>query len=172
MSGRRKSLNNLKVCFSLLKGTPPLLSQGNLKRENEYGFVDLPGEDAYLNKEGHSRVPMSLRSNTPYMVPAYTIKGEKGQLDVFNDHNDEPSSSSDSEEAIIPNSEEPLQDITKASEINAVNNAPSPFSEIDELSGSSDIREKANCKPCILAEHFLNHFPKRSDCDICNQCKI
>ena len=50
-----KSLN-ITIWASLLKGSPHLLSQGKLKNENGFGYVDMPGDNPYLIKEGYPKV--------------------------------------------------------------------------------------------------------------------
>jgi hypothetical protein len=70
-------LNNSKLGCALLKGTPPLISQGRLTAEYNYGFVDVPGDDPYLIKQDGPTIYCKTTQYAPPVVPA-TSKSERG----------------------------------------------------------------------------------------------
>jgi hypothetical protein len=175
---RVKEIGNELVTVLLLDDTPAVLSLGRLCDTNGFTFHWSSTEAPYLQKPGGRKIYCPVEQNVPYTTPANNATPSPAEPDecpakvedskVANkaepDENraDEPQDKiPDSEEEPVPESE---QQESSESENEEKNPSPSPTHKVPMVGRKID-KPKAG-------HNTFTHFPKDTNCSICQRCKI
>ena len=148
----------------ILPSTPILISLGKLCKEHHFGYEWLPGATtSTLYKKGKKGVPPRRHAlETVYNVPLITPakKNVRGAADVPT-----PAETRTSETVLTGTKDdwENLPDDADHPETEDVPPPPSPVVETRE--------GKRKRKNTPSAAHYLTHFPKDPNCEICNRVK-
>ncbi|MDE0821157.1 MAG: DNA (cytosine-5-)-methyltransferase [Opitutales bacterium] len=150
------------VVAVLLENTPPVLSLGKLVDEHTLRYIWEPNEIPYLENAQGTQFRCFPTHNVPFITVGTQVLDTGGGEQA-----------ADTQPQLDEARSDPEQSVQTTPEVRVdCEPVPKARAASKKASAKPKIRKKKStqCSPC--AEHNLfTHFPKDSNCDVCNSCK-